>query len=131
LNYLIIINQTTTETRNLAQQIWNYIINWLNGTINTIEYKLDLLINISNITLTPITINITTESCITDSDWIIQANVYGNYHQTLDNNTIACNITTTLWGLTNMNYQSEGYFEYRNTCPAPTNWSWSITCLPI
>ena len=128
LNYLIIINQTTTETKNLAQQIWDYITSWLNGTINTIEYKLDLLLNVTNITLTPITVNITTESCITDSDWIIQANVYGNYHQILDNNTIACNITTTLWNLSIMTYQPEGYFEYRNTCPAPNTWNWSVTC---
>ena len=132
LNYLIIINQTTIETRNLAQQIWDYITSWLNGTINQIEYKLDLLLNASNITTTPITLTATNNApCITGSDWIIEATVKGNYNQILTNTSVWCNITTDIWNTSTMTYNNAGYFEYRNTCPSPYNWTWNITCEEI
>jgi len=132
LNYLIIINQTTIETRNLAQQIWDYITSWLNGTINQIEYKLDLLLNASNITTTPITLTATNNApCITGSDWIIEATVKGNYNQILDNQSVACNITTDFTNNTMMTYQPEGYFEYRMICPSPAIWNWTIDCQQI
>jgi len=136
INYLqnltIMINQiniTATETRNLAQQIWDYITNWLNGTINQIELKLDLLINQSNITLNPITATATHNApCITGSDWTINAYVYGHYHETLTNSSVQCNITTDTWGFSNMNYIPDGYFEYKNTCPNPETWNYTINC---
>jgi len=132
LDYLIIINQTTTETRNLAQQIWDYITSWLNGTINQIEYKLDLLLNASNITLNPITITQTNNApCITGSNWIIDATVRGNYNQILTNTSVACNITTSLWNTTIMTYNNGGYFEYTQICPVPTTWNYSINCEEI
>lgn len=132
IDYLIYINQTTTETLTIAQQIWNYIVSWLNGTINTIEYKLDLLLNASNITTTPITLTATHNApCITGSDWIIEATVKGNYGQILDNQSVVCNITTDFTNNTMMTYQPEGYFGYRMTCPSPTNWTWQIDCEKI
>lgn len=132
MDYLIYINQTTTETLTLAQQIWNYITSWLNGTINQIEYKLDLLLNASNITTNPITLTATHNApCITGSDWIIEATVKGNYNQILTNNSVWCNITTDLWNTSSMTYNNGGYFEYRNTCPSPANWTYNITCEEI
>lgn len=132
MNYLIIINQTTIETRNLAQQIWDYITSWLNGTINQIEYKLDILLNASNLTITPISITQNNNApCITGSNWIIDARVTGNYGQILDNTTVACNITTDFTNNTMMSYQPEGYFEYRMICPSPALWNWTIDCEPI
>ena len=127
--YLIIINQTTTETKNLAQQIWDYITSWLNNTINNIEYKIDLLL--AQGSGVPTTIMATTDACITGSDWIITAIVEDSENNVLDNNTAACNITTSLWGLSAMNFQPEGYFEYRNTCPEPSAWNYSINCEAI
>ena len=140
INYLqnltIMINQinlTTIETRNLAQQIWDYIIGWLNITINQINNKIDILINMTNTTTqpTPLSITATAEeflNCITGSDWIIHAYVYGHYNEPLNNLTAQCNITTDIWGFSNMTYTPEGYFEYKNTCPDPADWNWSISC---
>ena len=132
MNYLIIINQTTIETRNLAQQIWDYITSWLNGTINQLEFKLDLLLNASNLTLNNITITAEHNApCITGSNWIIEATVRGNYNQILTNTSVWCNITTDLWNTSTMTYNNAGYFEYTQLCPTPDVWNYSITCEEI
>ena len=118
-----------TETKNLAQQIWDYITNWLNNTINGMNNKLDIIINQTTNTQTiiPMTITATADDCITGSNWIIEAVVRGQYNQILDNNSVSCNLTTIFWGVQPMNYNN-GTFTFYDLCPAPSSWNWSIDC---
>lgn len=146
-NHTIILNQTTNTLTNLTNitttnqnwliQIWNYLTGWITTTLQEINqtttnnsFKLDLLLNQSNITTQSINIaTIDNTPCIAGDNWVINAIVTGYYGNLLTNTQANCTINNTLTGLNNMTYTETGLWEYQTTCPTDTTWNWSITCI--
>ena len=117
------ITNITATNQNWLTQIWNYLV-------NTLNFKIDLLLNQSNITTEAITITTTDNApCITGSTWEITATTTGHFQQLLTNTEANCTINTTTWGTENMTYTGIGTWTYTNTCPTPSNWTWQITCI--
>jgi hypothetical protein len=131
------LTNITQTNQNMIQQIINYLNNYLTGMIDQINatttensFKLDLLLNATNITTNSINIAIQDNTpCITGETWLINATVTGYYGQPLTNSQATCSINTTAFGYANMTYITSGLWEYTNTCPNPTNWSWQVECV--
>jgi hypothetical protein len=69
--------------------------------------------------------------CLIDTNWVAKAQVrdrYGNILSYLDG--IQCNMTTSLWGTSNMSYVfMEQKFKYIHQCdPTNTTFNWSVNC---
>lgn len=144
LQQILELNQTltnltniTTTNQNLLYQLWAYITGYLTNLIDQINttttnnsFKLDLLLNATNLSIQSINIATTDNSpCLTGENWKINATTTGYYGQPLTNLQANCTINTTLYGLENMTYITTGLWTYETLCPTPTNWNWSITCI--
>jgi hypothetical protein len=128
------LTNITITNQNLLQQIWNYLTVWitntlldLNQSVTNINQSVNIILNQTNATLFPATILATTDTCITDSNWIITAVVLDQNNNNYPNAN--CIIYTDSFGSANMTYNmNSSTYIYNNVCPSPQSWNWSITC---
>jgi hypothetical protein len=118
------MNDTTNEIIDILEDMNNTIIN-INETNNWILQEL-------NISGENLTLNVVAPTkCLVDTNWLVKARVtdrFGNIQTPLDG--MRCNMTTDLWGTSNMTYlYVEDKFKYIHVCdPAYTTFNWSVEC---
>jgi hypothetical protein len=118
------VNDTTNEIIDILEDMNNTIIN-INETNNWILQEL-------NISGENLTLNVVAPTkCLVDTNWLVKARVtdrFGTIQTPLDG--MRCNMTTDLWGTSNMTYlYVEDKFKYIHVCdPAYTTFNWSVEC---
>jgi len=138
-------NSLNSSVSNLSTRVDNYMV-WLNGTLVEMKSEISntenmtIIINQSivwimeqlNVSTDDLNLIVTAPSkCLADTNWLARAQVkdrYGNILSYLDD--VECNMTTDLWGTSNMSYSfSEANFKYIHVCdPTATIFNWSVNC---
>ena len=132
-----LINITNTNQGWLTT-IWDYLIGFINVTINninttvtnnsnTLDYLIELELNETS-DLAPSTIIYDTNRCISGSTWTITNEVFNQFGQEINYPYTNCNITTQLDNQTYVMNWTGTNFQHQQTCPSPINWTFSITC---
>jgi len=130
-NYMVWLNGTLVEMKSEISNIENmtYIINQTTNQTNTMVIW---IINQLNITTENLSLSAEApQKCLEGTNWLLKAQVknrYGVILSPLDN--MQCNVTTDLWGVSNMTYSYvEQKYKYTHLCnPAYTIFNWSVAC---
>jgi len=133
------LNQTTTTGFDTLQNLFlnfnltlNQKLNWITNITNLTEQEVKLLLIYHNISFN--TINIYTESnnCWVGGQWVIFAQIKDSFQNTLTNQEVQCNITTTNWGNSTMYWDTtRNKFKYTHICDTAGTITWTIQCSQI
>lgn len=135
-----ISNLNTTLQQDFVQlnitlaEMKSEISNTENMTI-IINQSVAYIIQYLNISTADLSLVVTAPSkCLVDTNWLALAQVkdhFGNILSYLDN--VNCNMTTDLWGTSNMSYTFvQQSFKYIHVCdPTNTTFNWSVSCARI
>lgn len=134
-NTLLSINQSIiNETEEAKQEILDAISD-LNSTIININQTNSWILEVLNVSTNDLNLIVSAPSrCLADTNWLAKAQVrdrFGNTLSYLDG--VECNMTTDLWGTSNMTYVFvEQKFKYIHLCdPANTTFNWSVNCARV
>lgn len=123
-NDFVALNATLAEMKSEISNtenmtiIINQSVEWIIQYLNISTNDLNLFVEAPN-------------RCLVDTNWVARAQVkdhFGIILSPLDG--VECNMTTDLWGTSNMSYTFlDQKYLYTHTCdPADTTFNWSVNC---
>lgn len=128
LQECLALNQTLAQDcQNINQSLLQ-----MNQTINNINVTVTWIAQNLNITTADLSLTVLAPAkCLLDTNWLAKATVKDRFGITLSYlDGIQCNMTTDLWGLSNMSYSFvDDTFRYIHACdPTNTTFNWSVDC---
>jgi len=106
------------EDMNMTLVYVNETNSWILQQLNISSDDLNMVVTAPN-------------KCLVDTNWLVKAQVYDRFGNTLSYlDGVQCNMTTDLWGTANMTYLFvEQKFKYIHPCDmSNTTFNWSVSC---